>query len=284
MREITPSEIGLVFWAEKNSNDVAGQIERQLSSFGLSAGQLGIPPEVSCDTAVDAWAAALKSSQVAITSAVCSYQGEDYSDLATVHKTVGFTTPELRADRIARTQAVSDFAHALGIGAVSCHIGFIPSDSSEALYTELCELTQGLCDYCGRHGQNFVLETGQESAEVLLGFIRDVARTNLKVNFDPANMIMYDSGDPLAALDILSPHVVSVHCKDATSPVAGSGLLGSECRLGDGKVDFPAFLAKLKAIQYRGLLAIEREEQNLAARTADVHTAVARLKQWQAGL
>ncbi|MCU1324382.1 MAG: sugar phosphate isomerase/epimerase [Acidobacteriaceae bacterium] len=284
MQDITPSEIGLVFWAEQNSNDAAGQIQRQLTSFGLSAGQLGVPPELACDTGVEAWAAALKASQIAITSAVCSYQGEDYSDLATVHKTVGFTTSELRADRIARTQAVSDFAHALGISAVSCHIGFIPSDSSEKLYAELCELTQGLCDYCGSHGQNFVLETGQESAEVLLAFIRDVARTNLKVNFDPANMIMYDSGDPLAALDILSPHVVSAHCKDATSPVAGSGLLGTECKLGDGKVDFPAFLAKLKAINYRGLLAIEREEPNLATRTADVHTAISRLKQWQTDL
>ena len=280
MRDITPMEIGLVFWAEQNSGDVLGQLD----AFGLASGQLGVPPDMACEVVVDEWAAALNESQVTITSAVCSYRGEDYSDLATIHKTVGFTTEDLRADRIARTQAVSNFARALGIPSVSCHIGFIPGDSRERLYDELCKLTQVLCDHCGSQGQSFVLETGQESAEVLLRFIHDVERSNLKVNFDPANMIMYDSGDPLAALEILSPHVISVHCKDATSPVAGSGHLGAECALGDGKVDFPAFLGKLKQIEYQGLLSIEREEPDLAKRIADIHTGVFRLKRWKADL
>jgi L-ribulose-5-phosphate 3-epimerase len=280
VRDITPMEIGLVFWAEQNSGDVLGQ----LKTFGLAAGQLGVPPELECHTVVDAWAATLKQSLVTITSAVCSYSGEDYSDLATVHQTVGFTTEELRPARIERTQAVSNFAYALGIPAVSCHIGFIPEDTSARLYDELCKLTQVLCDSCQSNGQNFVLETGQESAQVLLSFIRDVGRSNLKVNFDPANMIMYDSGDPLAALKILSPHVLSVHCKDATSPVAGSGLLGSECALGDGKVDFPAFLQTLKDIGYKGLLSIEREEPDTAKRTADIQTAISRLTKWKTDL
>lgn len=273
-------ETGLVFWTEQNIGNLLGELD----AFSLSAGQLGVPPDLVCDVVVDQWTAVLKESQLAITSAVCSYAGEDYSNLETIHKTVGFTTPDLRPDRIVRTQAVSNFAHTLGISAISCHIGFIPSNSDDKLYADLRELTQVLCDYCGGNNQNFVLETGQESADVLLSFIQNVERPNLKVNFDPANMIMYDSGDPLAALDILSPHVTSVHCKDATSPVAGSGLLGAECVLGDGKVDFPAFLRKLKQIGYQGLLSIEREEPNREKRIADIHTAVSRLKQWKAEL
>lgn len=273
-------EIGLVFWAEQNTGEVLGQ----LKAFGLSSGQLGVPPDLACDTVLDEWAAALDVSQIAITSAVCSYKGEDYSNLARIHKTVGFTTEDLRADRIARTQEVANFAHSLGISSVSCHIGFIPSDPQEVLYKELCALTRELCDYCENHGQNFVLETGQESAEVLLSFIHDVQRANLKVNFDPANMVMYDSGDPLAALEILAPHVISVHCKDAASPVAGSGLLGAECALGDGKVDFPGFLKKLKEMNYQGLLSIEREEPNVVTRAADIRTAVSRLEQWKKDL
>ncbi len=280
MRDITPLEIGLVFWAQQKK----GSFLDPLSDVGLSAGQLGIPPELACEAVVDEWAAVLKQSQVTLTSAVCCYEGEDYSDLATVHETVGFTTAALRAERIARTQTGSSFARALGISAVSCHIGFIPADTSEKLYGELCEVTQVLCDFCGGNGQNFVLETGQESAEVLLSFLQDVARPNLKVNFDPANMIMYGSGDPLAALEMLSPHVISVHCKDATSPVAGSGLLGAECVLGDGEVNFPAFLQKLKDIQYRGLLSIEREEPDAAKRIADIRTGISRLQQWKADL
>jgi sugar phosphate isomerase/epimerase len=273
-------EIGLVFWAQQKS----GNVLDPLDAVGLSAGQLGIPPELACEAVVDPWAAALKQSQVTITSAVCCYEGEDYSNLAKIHETVGFTTAGLRAKRIARTQTVSALARALGIASVSCHIGFIPADTSETLYRELCEVTQVLCDFCASNGQSFVLETGQESAPVLLSFIHNVARSNLKVNFDPANMIMYDSGDPLAALEMLSPHVISVHCKDATSPVAGSGLLGAECALGDGKVNFPAFLQKLKDIKYQGLLSIEREEPDAAKRIADIRTGISRLQQWKADL
>ena len=270
-------EIGLVFWAEQN---IRGTLQ-QLAAFNLSAGQIGVPPHLDCNAALDEWLAALKTTLLSLSSAVCSYQGEDYSNLQTIHQTVGFTTENLRPARIARTKEVSAFAHTLDIPAVSCHIGFIPSDANQPLYKDLRDLTRLLCDACATHNQNFVLETGQESATVLLSFIHDVDRQNLKVNFDPANMIMYQSGDPLTALDILSPHILSVHCKDARSPVTGSGLLGEECVLGDGEVNFPAFLQKLKSIGYQGLLSIEREEPNTDRRTADIHTGISRLNQWK---
>ena len=280
MRHITPMEIGLVFWAEQNTHTTLDQ----LAAFGLSAGQLGVSPHLDCNTALYYWQAALNTTALTLSSAVCSYRGEDYSNLQTIHQTVGFTTERLRSDRIARTKEVSAFASALGIPAVSCHIGFIPSDTTEPLFNDLRDLTRLLCDTCATHNQSFVLETGQESADVLLAFIHHVERPNLKVNFDPANMIMYRSGDPLAALDILSPHIISVHCKDARSPAPGSGLLGEECVLGDGEVDFPAFLQTLKRIGYQGLLSIEREEPNPAQRAADIHTGIQRLKQWKAQL
>jgi L-ribulose-5-phosphate 3-epimerase len=259
MRSIKPMEIGLVFWAEQNAETTLQQLE----ALDICSGQLGVPPELSCEVVLDNWANGLNQSNLSVSSAVCCYAGEDYSNLAT-------------------TKVVSEFARALDIPALSCHIGFIPTHSGEALYTDLCDLTKLLCDYCANHGQNFVLETGQESAEVLLSFIHNVNRQNLKVNFDPANMIMYQSGDPLAALKILSPHVISVHCKDAHFPAAGAtGLLGKECALGDGEVDFPAFLQDLKEIDYRGILSIEREEPNAEKRIADIKTGILRLKQWK---
>jgi L-ribulose-5-phosphate 3-epimerase len=279
VRVIGPMEIGLVFWAESDTETVLGR----LRSLDIHAGQLGVPPDLACDTSLDDWAEGLKKFEVSVSSAVCSYRGEDYSDLETVHKTVGFTTEDLRSDRVARTKEVSEFAHALGLSALSCHLGFIPSDPHESLYKDLRDLTKLLCDYCGKHDQDFVLETGQESAEVLLSFIRNVGRSNLKVNFDPANMILYQAGDPLAALKLLSPHVLSVHCKDAHGPV-GAGLLGWECALGEGEVDFPAFLQQLKKMDYRGLLSIEREEPNIEKRIADITTGISRLKQWKTEL
>ena len=275
MREIEPMEIGLMFWANRDAQSVLQRVH----DLGLRAGQFGVPPELDCDAALDEWKSGLKKFDLALTSAVCSYAGEDYASLELVHKTVGFTAPEFRAERILRTQKVSDFARALDIGAVSCHIGLIPGEPNELLYQDLLNLTRVLCDSCGKNKQNFVLETGQESAEVLLAFIDRVDRANLKVNFDPANMIMYHSGDPLISLKLLAPHVVSVHCKDAHAPDR-KGLLGSECLLGDGEVNLPALIEALKEIGYRGALCIEREEVDQDKRLDDIKTAIVRLKQW----
>jgi L-ribulose-5-phosphate 3-epimerase len=278
MARVEPMEIGLVVWAEAT----AEQTLKQVADFGLRVIQLGVPPSLDCAAAVHDWKEALAASPVAITSAVCSYAGEDYSDLASVHESVGFTTEKYRAERIARTKEISDFASRFGIEAVSCHIGFIPADSAELLYAELIEVTRTLCDATAGNGQSFVLETGQESAAVLLRFIADVGRSNLKINFDPANMILYGSGDPLQALILLQPHVLSVHCKDGRSPVSGTGNLGEECALGDGEVDFPGFLALLKEMNYTGSLTIEREEPNAVQKAADIRLAIERLKEWKA--
>jgi L-ribulose-5-phosphate 3-epimerase len=277
MRQIEPMEIGLMFWASQDAQSVLQGVH----DLGLHAGQLGVPPELDCDAALAPWKEALVEFDLALTSAVCSYAGEDYASLEIVHKTVGFTAAAFRADRIARTQKVSAFARALGIGAVSCHIGFIPAGATDALYQDLRDLTRVLCDSCAKNDQNFVLETGQESAEVLSIFIEHVDRKNLKVNFDPANMIMYNSGDPLHALKVLAPHVTSVHCKDAHYPAA-SGMLGSECLLGDGEVNLPAFLKVLEGINYKGALCIEREEVDQQRRLADIKTGILRLQQWKA--
>ena len=277
---VEPMQIGLVVWAEATAEDTL----KRLGSFGLQSMQLGVPPSVNCAAALPGWKSALAASPIAVTSAVCSYEGEDYSDLESVHESVGFTTAKYRQERIERTKEISNFAKELGITAVSCHIGFIPEDRAEQLYTDLLELTRTLCDATAANGQSFVLETGQESAAVLLRFIADVNRPNLKINFDPANMILYGSGDPLQALTVLQQHVLSVHCKDGRSPVPGTGELGHECALGDGEVDFPGFLSLLKKIHYTGSLTIEREEPDQTQKTADVRTAIQRLNKWKQDL
>jgi len=276
---VTPMQLGLVFWAEK---EPAVHLA-ELKEFGLSAGQLGVPPSLDTTAALAGWKDALASGDVYFSSAVAAYAGEDYADLERVHQTVGFTAPGYAAERIERTRQVSDFAAQLGLKALSCHIGFIPEDASAPLYQELLDIARELCDICATNGQNFVLETGQESAQTLLRFLGDVQRPNIKVNFDPANMVLYGSGDPLEALALLKDHVLSVHCKDGRSP-AGPGQLGNEVALGEGEVDFPGFLKLLKQIHYTGLLTIEREEPDAAQRTADIRLAVQRLKDWKQAL
>lgn len=276
---VEPMELGLMFWAEKNA---AIQLA-ELKHFDLRAGQLGVPPEMDCRSSVEEWSNALNEAQVSVSSAVCSYAGEDYASLERVHQTVGFTALGYCAERIARTKEVSAFAAKLGLTALSCHIGFIPEESNSPMYAELLAVARELCDICAAQGQTFVLETGQESARTLFTFVSDVERDNLMVNFDPANMVLYGSGDPIEALELLQSHVISVHCKDGRSPKA-PGTLGSECALGDGEVNFPALLGLLKKMNYNGLLTIEREESDAAQRSADIRLGVLRLKKWMQAL
>jgi sugar phosphate isomerase/epimerase len=187
--------------------------------------------------------------------------------------------PGTRAERVARTKAVSDVARSLGLESVACHIGFVPEDPKEALYTEIRDVARDLCDHCGNNGQSFTLETGQEPARVLLRFIEDVDRPNLRINFDPANMILYGTGDPIEALDVLAKRVLSVHCKDGDWPPRDEPLaLGEERPLGDGSVDFAKFLAKLKEIGYRGVLTIEREGVDEDRQAADIRKGIALLQ------
>jgi len=268
-------EIGLMFWAKEN----ARQTLQEVKQFGLRAGQLGFPGELSLEGAAEKWDDALKQEHFTVVTAVCSYIGEDYKDIPTVKDTVGLVPENTRAERIARTKAVSDVARELGLDSVACHIGFISHDFGSEEYSTMRDVARDICDHCGKNGQSFTLETGQEPAKVLLQFIADVERPNLKINFDPANMILYGTGDPVEALGLLGKHVVSVHCKDGNwPPVDQPAALGTETALGEGSVDFSAFLSKLKEIGYRGLLSIEREEQDQAKRAADIRKAIALLK------
>jgi sugar phosphate isomerase/epimerase len=192
---------------------------------------------------------------------------------------VGLVPRDTRAERVARTKAVSDVARGLGIESVACHIGFVPEEADDPLYIEVRDVAREVCDHCKKNGQAFTLETGQEPAKVLLRFLGDVKRDNLKINFDPANMILYGTGDPIEALDVLGKHVLSVHCKDGDWPDRDQpAALGTERPLGKGSVDIPKFVSKLKEIGYRGVLAIEREELDEAKRTADIKRAVKLLR------
>ena len=99
-------------------------------------------------------------------------------------------------------------------------------------------------------------------------------RPNLKVNFDPANMLLYDMGDPIRAVEILGPDIHSVHVKDARRPKV-PGQWGEEVPLGQGEVNIPKFVQALKRNGYTGPLVIEREVGDQAGRFRDVAAGLA---------
>ena len=150
--------------------------------------------------------------------------------------------PRARLANSACTE-VADFAAQLGVPGIATHIGFVPEDDHDPDYIAVRELVRRVCDHAATLEQTFALETGQERAEVLLDFIHDVNRDNLGINFDPANMILYGTGDPIEALGILAAHILSVHCKDGNWPKPGRlGALGTEVALGQGAVNIEKVL------------------------------------------
>ena len=120
-----------------------------------------------------------------------------------------------------------------------------------------------------------LFETGQETADDLNAFFDHMANdrgvTNIGINFDPANMILYDKGDPIDALKKLLPGVKSIHIKDAIK-TATPGEWGSEVPVGTGQVDWQAFMQVLADGDYTGDMHIEREAGE--SRIVDAKAAV----------
>lgn len=201
---------------------------------------------------------AVRETGVEITTVFCGFAGESYADIPTVRDTVGLVPEATRAERVAKIGRISQFAQEIGVPRVAAHIGFIPDDASDARYPQLVQTMRDVCDEVASRGQVFSLETGQETAAALKQFIGDVGKNNLRVNFDPANMILYGVDKPIEALEVLSPYIESVHCKDGTWPTEPDQL-GHETPLGQGAVDIPRWLETLIQTGYRGPLTIERE-------------------------
>ncbi|MCH5376877.1 MAG: sugar phosphate isomerase/epimerase [Planctomycetes bacterium] len=196
---------------------------------------------------------------ITISAVFGGFEGESYADIPTVSRTVGLVPPETRAVRTREMKEIADFAKILGCQVVALHLGFIPHDAGDPLYAEVVEVTRDVCDHVKGNGQNLHLETGQESAAGLLQFIRDVQRDNLFVNFDPANMILYGTGEPIEALRQIGSLVRSVHCKDGKWAAHPGSEWGQEVPLGEGDVGMEEYLRTLDSIGYTGPLTIERE-------------------------
>ncbi len=214
---------------------------------------------------------------ITVTAVFGGFDGESYADIPTTVRTVGLVPRETRAARLAEMTEISDFAKLLGCDTVALHIGFVPADRKGPDYKDLLHCTRDLLDHVAGNAQHLNLETGQESADHLLDFIHDVARDNLFINFDPANMILYGSGEPIAALKKVGKYVRSVHCKDGKwAPEGKRGKeWGTEVPLGAGDVGMENYLRTLKEIGYTGPLTIEREiAHDRERQKADIGTAV----------
>jgi sugar phosphate isomerase/epimerase len=256
MRTPKELEVGLMFWGEKAPQKTIQAVR----GLGMQCGHLGFAGHVPLAGIAQQWKAAAEEQDFAVTSIWAAFEGESYADKPTIERTVGFIPEATRAAREVRAIEIIDTGAAMGIPIFACHIGFVPEDAKDSTFIAVRDSVRRLCDHSAEHGMTFALETGQETAPVMMHFIDEVERDNLKINFDPANMILYGTAEPIGALEVMAPRVVSVHCKDGNWPPQGvADALGTEMPLGAGSVGMDRFVAKLKEIGYKGPLVIERE-------------------------
>jgi L-ribulose-5-phosphate 3-epimerase len=201
---------------------------------------------------------ALDQYQIEPTSLVVGGPGKEVWDFYEGPLTIGLVPRGTREARIAHIKKASDFAKKCGIHAVQTHCGFIPENPNDHVYKEVVAAIREVAGYCKRNGQNLRYETGQETPITLVRTMQDVGLDNQGVNFDLANLILYGKANPVDAIELLGPYVQGIHAKDGMWP-GNPKELGQEVPIGKGRVDFPRIVDRLKQLNYRGAVTIERE-------------------------
>ncbi|HUI40376.1 MAG TPA: sugar phosphate isomerase/epimerase family protein [Terriglobia bacterium] len=201
---------------------------------------------------------ALEKYNIVATALGTSGPGPDVYNFYDGPLTLGIVPRTYRAQRIEKIMKFSDYAKQLNIEAMRIHVGFIPEDPNEVLYRETVESLKEIVGHCRRNGQYFLYETGTESPVTLLRTFEDVGFENQGANLDTANLILYGKANPVDALDVIGKYVKNMHAKDGLYPTNPRDL-GEEVAIPHGKVEFPKIIARLKELNYKGPVTIERE-------------------------
>jgi L-ribulose-5-phosphate 3-epimerase len=260
--------IGVCSWSlQTNLDDVAAAMKR----MGINHIHLAVGPAL--DDGGREYIAAIKRQNWTITCTMIAFEQEDYSTLDTIKVTGGIVPDDCWQSNKEIFSAAAEITRDLGVGYLSMHGGFIDHNDDEK-YTTTCRRIKSLADIATDNGIMLLMETGQETATELSSFLKELDHPAIGINFDPANMILYDKGDPIEALKVLAPWIRHVHIKDANRTTA-PGTWGTEEVWGTGQVGDQAFLAALKEIEYDGTLAIEREAGD--NRKGDIKIAIDKL-------
>jgi L-ribulose-5-phosphate 3-epimerase len=230
----------------------------KLNAIGIPRVQMALDP---IRDQPDVWGRCgeqLRAAGITVVSGMIGFIGEDYTTMQTIHATGGVAPDETWDENWENIPKSAEIAAQLGLKLVTFHAGFLPPDDKDPSYTKMHHRLDLIADVFGAKGIDIGFETGQETAPVLLAFLKKLGRKNVGVNFDPANIILYDNGNPIDALRQLSGWLKQVHIKDATRTKV-PGNWGEEVRTGTGEVSWPEFFATLRQVGFNGHYCIERE-------------------------
>lgn len=168
----------------------------------------------------------------------------------------GFMDKEKNVKKVEDSKRVLDVAKMLECDIVTTHIGTLTEEESEKK-----DIARAACRelalYADSIGSAFAVETGPEPAATLCAFLDSLGAMGVRVNFDPANLVMCVADDPVKGVDILKKYIVHTHAKDGV--MIGNREGWEEVPLGKGGVDWDNYLLALDKIGYKGFLTIERE-------------------------
>jgi sugar phosphate isomerase/epimerase len=273
---IEPLAIGVCSWSLQVGS--VPELQRLMTGLGIDVVQIacGDPHHASWDEG-DNMPAAAKAAGFRMTGAMLGFPGEDYTTPATIQHSGGFGNPATRPERLERFQWALERTQQLALSDIMLHAGFLPEPGHPDRKPFLDTLAK-VSQLAKEKNITVSFETGQETADLLRRTLDDLKCPNLKINFDPANMILYDMGDPIRAVEILGPDIRSVHVKDANRAKI-PGAWGEEVPLGQGQVNIKKFVQTLKKVGYQGALCIEREVGDQEQRVADIAHGIRVLKE-----
>ena len=262
------SRLAVCSWSLQPSspNDLLSKLE----AAGINRVQLALDPLRESPAVWGETGGLLRQRGISIVSGMFGCVGEDYSTLESIRQTGGLAPDSTWEQNRANIQATVALAEQLGLKLVTFHAGFLPHDESDPGYGKMLGRLAEVAGLFAEHGLGLGLETGQETADALAALLQKLNAPNAGVNFDPANMLLYDKGNPLEALRLLAPWLRQVHIKDARRTQT-PGVWGQEVAVGAGEVDWPSFFSTLDQIQFTGDFVIEREAGD--ERIADIRRA-----------
>ena len=231
---------------------------KKIADMDMNCCQLHVTVAMHNDELADAIVSASKSTGVEVTAIWAGLTGVHEWNSYGGPTTIGIVPVAYRDFRMKELYAASDFALKIGVTDIITHAGFIPENPYDPDFIGVVTAMRGLANYMKPRGQYFLFETGQETPVTILRTIEEIGTDNLGVNLDTANLILYGRGNPLDSLDVFGKYVRNTHCKDGFYPTTGREL-GREVALGQGKVDFPNIIKRLKELNYSGAYVIERE-------------------------
>lgn len=257
--------IGVCTWSLGNDFDKLRALKQQA---GLNHLHLALSPALG--TNGEGYIERIRQDGWDITATMIDFAQEDYSTLESIKITGGIVPDEYWQVNRDRVLEAIQITAGLGVQYLTLHFGFIDMIDSDSS-AKIASRVKVLADAAAGKNVQLLMETGQETSVELREFLEELNHPALGVNFDPANMILYDKGDPIEAVGILGGWIKHVHIKDAVRTQT-QGQWGTEVIWGTGEVVCRKFLEALKKEGFTGALAIEREAGD--DRLGDIETAV----------